>query len=52
MWCRSPACWATPQWAVTKAPSNVAFAMSEGVLRMTLTGPNGEQITYSGTMQQ
>jgi Prokaryotic N-terminal methylation motif len=42
----------TPQWAVTKAPSKVAFSMSEGVLRMTLTGPKKERITYSGTMQQ
>jgi len=41
-----------PQWAVTKAPANVSFAMVAGVLRMTLTGRNGEQITYSGTMQQ
>lgn len=44
----------TPQWAVTKAPvtSNVTFAMNQGVLQMTLTGSRGEQITYSGTMQQ
>jgi prepilin-type N-terminal cleavage/methylation domain-containing protein len=41
-----------PQWAVTKFPSNVVFSMSEGVLRMTLTGPKKERITYSGTMQQ
>lgn len=41
-----------PQWAVTKAPTNVTFSMVEGVLRMVLTGPNNEQITYSGTMQQ
>ncbi|RYD49679.1 MAG: hypothetical protein EOP85_01175 [Verrucomicrobiaceae bacterium] len=41
-----------PQWAVTKIPSNVSFAVQQGVLRMTLTGPNGEVITYSGTMQQ
>ena len=41
-----------PQWFITKKPSNVAFAMEQGVLRMTLTGPAGEQITYSGTMQQ
>lgn len=39
-------------WAVTKAPSAVDFSMSEGVLRMTLTGPKRERITYSGTMQQ
>lgn len=41
-----------PQWAVTKVPTNVVFSMSEGVLRMTLTGPKKERITYSGTMQQ
>lgn len=42
----------TPQWAVTKKPTDVQFFMQEGVLRMMLTGPAGEQITYSGTMQQ
>jgi hypothetical protein len=42
----------SPQWAVTKAPKGVVFTMEDGVLRMTLTGPNEEQITYSGTMQQ
>lgn len=41
-----------PQWAVTKSPARVSFTMEQGVLRMTLTGPNGEIITYSGTMQQ
>ena len=41
-----------PQWAVSKSPTAVTFAMVEGILRMTLTGPAGEQITYSGTMQQ
>lgn len=41
-----------PLWAVTKAPSKVAFRMDEGVLRMILTGPNLEEIIYSGTMQQ
>lgn len=41
-----------PLWAVTKAPRNVAFRMEEGVLRMILTGPNGEEIIYSGIMQQ
>jgi len=41
-----------PQWAVTKSPSKVAFRMDDGVLRMILTGPNLEEITYSGTMQQ
>lgn len=41
-----------PEWYVTNKPANVEFAMQEGVLRMTLTGPAGEQITYSGTMQK
>ncbi|MES2924342.1 MAG: prepilin-type N-terminal cleavage/methylation domain-containing protein [Verrucomicrobiota bacterium] len=41
-----------PLWAVTKAPSKVAFRMDSGVLRMILTGPNLEEIIYSGTMQQ
>ena len=42
----------TPLWAVTKAPSKVAFRMDAGVLRMILTGPNLEEIIYSGTMLQ
>lgn len=42
----------TPQWSVSNKASNVQFAMDQGVLRMILTGPAGEQITYSGTMQQ
>ena len=42
---------APPTWAVTKAPSDVSFAVEQGVLRMRLTGPRSEQITYSGTMQ-
>lgn len=41
-----------PLWAVTRAPRNVVFRMERGVLRMVLTGPNREEITYSGTMQQ
>ncbi len=41
-----------PQWAVTTKAANVAFTMEQGVLRMTITGPAGERITYSGTMQQ
>jgi hypothetical protein len=41
-----------PQWAVTKIPDDVVFTMEQGVLRMRLTGPHDEMITYSGTMQQ
>jgi len=42
---------AAPQWAITNKAADVRFAMDQGVLRMVLTGPAGEQITYSGTMQ-
>lgn len=42
----------TPQWAITNKPANVQFTMEQGILRMTLTGPAGEQIIYSGSMQQ
>ena len=41
-----------PQWYISKRPSNVAFTVETGILRMTLTGPNGEVITYSGAMTQ
>jgi len=41
-----------PQWAVTNKPQNVRFSIESGVLRMRLTGAGGEQVTYSGTMQQ
>jgi hypothetical protein len=41
-----------PQWHISNKPANVGFTIEEGVLRMTLTGPVGEQITYSGIMQQ
>jgi hypothetical protein len=41
-----------PQWFVSNKPTNVWFSMEQGVLRMTLVGPAGEQITYSGTMQK
>ena len=40
----------TPQWAVTRKPSAVRFSVWQGVLRVTLDGPNGERITYSGSL--
>jgi len=43
---------AEPEWYVSDKPTDVRFGMQEGVLRMMLTGPAGEQITYSGTMQK
>lgn len=41
-----------PQFAVSSRPADVRFAIEQGVLRMSLTGPAGERITYSGIMQQ
>ncbi len=40
-----------PQWALTTKPANVDFAIEHGILRVRLTGPNGEEIIYSGTQQ-
>jgi hypothetical protein len=42
----------TPLWYITKAPTDVVFAVNQGILRMTLSGPNGELVTYSGAMTQ
>ncbi|MFD0894830.1 prepilin-type N-terminal cleavage/methylation domain-containing protein [Luteolibacter ambystomatis] len=42
----------TPEWILTKRPSDVRFSIENGILRTRMTGPNGEIITYSGTMQQ
>ena len=39
------------QWTLTKKPSNVSFTINNGILQLTLTGPAGEEITYSGTVQ-
>jgi prepilin-type N-terminal cleavage/methylation domain-containing protein len=41
-----------PDWAITRRPTAVAFSIDQGILRTTLTGPAGERIIYSGTMQQ
>lgn len=41
-----------PQWAVTRKPTDVRFSIETGVLRMRLSGPAGEQVTYSGNMQR
>lgn len=42
----------TPQWYITRVPRNIVFTVEQGILRMTLTGPNSEVITYSGAMTQ
>jgi len=43
---------ATPSWILSKKPTDVRFSIESGILRMRLTGPSNELITYSGTMQQ
>lgn len=37
--------------ALSKQPASVSFAVEQGVLRMYLGGPNGEELVYSGTQQ-
>jgi hypothetical protein len=41
----------TPDWAITKRPANVSFSIVQGILRVRVAGPNGEEIFYSGTQQ-
>ena len=41
----------TPQWSVTRRAANVQFYMEQGILRTLITGPQGEQLIYSGSMQ-
>lgn len=40
-----------PQWAVTSEPTNVSFSVESGILRTRLTGPAGEEVTFSGSME-
>ena len=40
-----------PQWAVTSKPTNVSFFVDSGIIRTRLTGPAGEELTFSGAMQ-
>lgn len=40
-----------PQIMITNQAENVEFFMEQGILRTRLTGPQGEQLTYSGTTQ-
>lgn len=44
--------WATtPSWTISSKPDDVVFENDSGILLITLTGPNGEQITYAGASQ-
>lgn len=40
-----------PQWAITNKPTNVSFSVESGIIRTRLTGPAGEELTFSGAMQ-
>jgi hypothetical protein len=42
---------ASPSWVLSKRPSDVRFAIENGILRMVVKGINGEEVTYSGAMQ-
>jgi hypothetical protein len=39
-----------PQWAVTTEPTDISFSVESGILRTRLTGPAGEEVTFSGAM--
>lgn len=38
-----------PSWTISHRPTAVTFADNTGVLLVTMTGPNNEQVTYGGT---
>ncbi len=40
-----------PAWSISRRVTDVNFKIELGILRMELTGPNNEQITYSGSMK-
>lgn len=41
----------TPDWVISTQAADAEFFVENGVLRVRLTGPNDEQITYSGHTQ-
>lgn len=43
---------ASPQWNISTHLSDADFYVENGVLRIKLTGPNGEEIIYSTTTQR
>jgi hypothetical protein len=40
-----------PQWALSTKVANAVFSIEEGILRVRLDGPNGEEVVYSGAQQ-
>ena len=41
-----------PSWTISSQVNDAAFYVENGVLRVKLTGPNGEEIIYSTTTQR
>ena len=39
------------EWSITQRAADVQFYMEQGILRTQLTGPQGEQLIYSGATQ-
>jgi hypothetical protein len=40
-----------PEWSLTTKPQNVRFSIEQGILRIRITGPNQEELVYSGAQQ-
>lgn len=46
---QNQATWPTnPSWTISSRPALVDFSNTSGILLITMTGPNSEQITYAG----
>ena len=45
----TPPTFGNPDWIISSRINNANFFVQNDVFRMTLTGPSGETITYSGT---
>ncbi|MEJ6702378.1 MAG: type II secretion system protein [Akkermansiaceae bacterium] len=43
---------ASPQWSISTQLSDAVLYVENGVMRIKLTGPNGEEIIYSTTTQR
>ncbi|WP_411826618.1 type II secretion system protein J [Luteolibacter sp. AS25] len=42
---------ADPQWAISTRPTDVSFFVENGILRTKITGPAGEELFFSGSME-
>ena len=40
---------ASPEWSISRQIEDAVFYVENGVLRTKLSGPNGEEITYSAS---